>query len=60
LDHLHPALRVVDLDGLKRWHRQKPQTQWRDLQYSAGRIVAEHKDLYDTLLRAFRVGTRPE
>jgi len=55
LDSLTPALKVVDLDGLKRWYHREILDMARVFELSK-QLVMEHRDLYEKIIQDFQGG----
>ncbi|MBI2439964.1 MAG: hypothetical protein HYV35_01180 [Lentisphaerae bacterium] len=59
LDNLTPNLKVVDLDGLKRWYHREILDMVKVFDLSK-QLVAEHKDLYEKIVQSFASGNAVE
>lgn len=59
LDNLTANLKVVDLDGLKRWYRREILDMAKVFELSK-LLVAEHKDLYAKIIQSFASGNARE
>ncbi|TAN39225.1 MAG: hypothetical protein EPN23_00445 [Verrucomicrobia bacterium] len=53
LDNLTPALKVVDLDGLKRWYHHEILDMAKVFELSK-QLVVEHRDLYEKIIQDFQ------
>ena len=53
LDNLTPDLKVVDLDGLKRWYHREILDMTRIFELSK-QLVVEHRNLYEKITQNFR------
>ncbi|MCX6995649.1 MAG: hypothetical protein NTV49_00840 [Kiritimatiellaeota bacterium] len=59
LDNLTPELKVVDLDGLKRWYHQEILDMAKVFELSK-LLVSEHRELYDKIIQSFQGGNKSE
>ncbi|MBI2437762.1 MAG: hypothetical protein HYV36_02980 [Lentisphaerae bacterium] len=59
LDNLTPNLKVVDLDGLKRWYQREVLDMAKVFELSK-LLVTEHKDLYAKIVQSFASGNALE
>ncbi len=59
MDGLTPNLKVVDLDGLKRWYHKEILDMTKVFELSR-EVVAEHKDLCDKVVKSFQSDNRTE
>jgi len=59
LDQLTPELKVVDLDGLKRWYHREVLDMARVFELSK-QLVGEHRDHYDKIIKSFQGGNAGE
>jgi glutamyl-tRNA reductase len=55
LDGLSPDIRIVDLDGLKYWHRRET-AEMDELLNRCRRIIGDHQDQYDRIIKSFQGG----
>ena len=59
LDNLTPDLKVVDLDGLKRWYHREILDMAKVFELSK-LLVSEHRELYDKIIQSFQGGNKSE
>lgn len=59
MDGLTPNLKVVDLDGLKRWYHKEILDMVKVFELSK-QVVLEHKELCDKIVRSFQSDNRTE
>jgi glutamyl-tRNA reductase len=53
MDGVTPHIKVLDLDGLKRWYRQEILDMSRVFEVSS-QVVQEHQDLYTKIIQSFQ------
>lgn len=57
MDGVTPHIKVVDLDGIKRWYRQEILDMNRVFEMSK-QVVQEHDDLYAKIIQSFQGGNK--
>ena len=55
LDGLSPELRIVDMDGLKYWHRCET-AELEEIFYRCHGIIEEHQEQYERIIKSFQGG----